>query len=121
MLPLRIESGQAVYSEGTLTLVKSLRAAGISAAYLHDSDDRTFEAKKGAIADLIWVPLAVGLLTNATWDVLKLMLRRVEARKLRVDYTSLESDDVQVTTWSVTGDADAVLEAIDRLRDSRER
>lgn len=121
VLPIREEPGRAVYGEGTLMLVKSLRAAGVSAAYLHDADERLFEAKKSAITEMVWVPLAVGLVTNAAWDLVKLVLRRARSQALRVDYTSLEVDDAAATTWTVTGDADAVLDAIDRLRASGER
>ncbi len=61
-----------MYREETLMLAKIMRAAGINATYLHDADERVFEAKKSAIADLVWVPLAVGLVTNATWDPLSM-------------------------------------------------
>jgi len=121
VLPVREEPGRSVYAESTLMLVKSLRAEGVVAAYLHDADQRVFEAKKSAITELVWIPLAVGLVTQATWDLIKGALRKVGSRRLRVDYTRLEVGDGLATTWTVEGDPEAVLDVIDRLRDSGER
>lgn len=120
VLPLRVGSDGGVYTEGTLMLVKSLRAAGVTAAYLHDPEGRKFEARKSAVSELVWVPLAVGVLSSASWDLIRRLLLRVGPRRLRVDYTSLEQYGAHATTWSVTGDAKSVLDAIERLRDSRE-
>lgn len=119
ILPLDRTALPAVYSEATLMLAKTLRAHEVSAAYLDGPEDRTFEVRKSAVTELVWVPLAVGLVGNATWDIIKTLLGAVRSRRLRVDYTDLEVEGTRATTWSVEGDARAVLRALDQIRESR--
>lgn len=119
VLPLREGRNGGVYSVGTLMLVKALREAGVNAAFLHDPESRTFEVKESAAVDLVLIPLAVGMLSSASWDLVKALLLRGGSRKLEVRYTSLENKGTHATTWTATGDPKAVLDAIDRLRETR--
>src|SRR5674476_83817 len=109
------KDGVGVYDQESLLLVKQLRAAGIDAGYLHDSASRRFEVKKSALATLA-VTLVVGIASSASWDGVKALIRRRPQAQLTVTYVDLKTRDGYATALTATGDAEAVLQAIDRLR-----
>lgn len=116
VLPSRVGSDRAVYSERSVTLVKELRALGVEAAYLDPPERREFEVKKGALSDAIQT-IALGVASAASWDALKVLLLRKPTRRLSVTYLELEDHHGQKgTAWKVEGDSAAVVDVIDKLR-----
>lgn len=118
VMPVRESDGRGIYSEASLSLVKELRAAGITSAYLHDPDHRLFETQKSASA--VVANFLVGIASGAAWDGLKMVLRRRGAGRLTVSYVDLADGNTESTAWTASGDAEAVLAAIERLRPSDE-
>jgi len=119
VLPVRHVNEQGVYTMTSVLLVKKLRAAGLSAEFLDPPESRTFEVKKGAFTDII-VSIALNIGSSAAWDAIKGIFRSRSAEKqprLCVTYVDLDDKDGQRgKAWKVEGDADAVLQAIDKLR-----
>lgn len=115
VLPSTVTDGRGIYSESSVMLVKELRALGADATFAQPSDQRLFEVKKSAEALLIAV--VIGMASNASWDLLKHLLRRSKEARLSVTYVELEDGNGQRgSAWQVRGDADGVIRAIDRLR-----
>jgi hypothetical protein len=115
VMPIRQADGQSVYTQESLLLVKRLRVAGIDARFLDPPDQRTFEVKKSAFALL--GTLVLGIASSAAWDAIKAFFRRESDNKLAITYVDLEDKDGnRGTAWKVEGDSNAVLQAIDKLR-----
>lgn len=119
VLPIRHVNGQGVYTQTSMLLVKQLRAAGLSAEFLDPPESRTFEVKKGVFTEII-VTIALNIGASAAWDAIKAVFRSRsvgEQPKLSVTYVDLDSKDGERgKAWKVEGDSDAVLQAIDKLR-----
>lgn len=119
VLPVRHVNGQGVYTQASVLLVKQLRAAGISAEFLDPPESRTFEVKKSALTVVI-VSIALNIGSSAAWDAIKAIFRSrpaEEQAKLSITYVDLDGKEGQRgTAWKVEGDSDAVLQAIDKLR-----
>jgi hypothetical protein len=118
VLPVRHVNEQGVYTMTSVLLVKKLRAAGLSAEFLDSPESRTFEVKKGAFTDIV-VSIALNIGGSAAWDAIKGVFRSRSAEKqprLSVTYVDLDDKGGQRgMAWKVEGDADAVLQAIDKL------
>ena len=115
VLPLRLQNGKAVYSESSVMLVKELRSMGGEAEFLHPSGERTFEVRKSAVA--LVVAYVIGIASNASWDAMKTLLRKRADRRISVTYVELEHGRGQRgTAWKAEGVSEAVIQAIDRLR-----
>jgi hypothetical protein len=115
VLPLRVVGGTGVYSESSIPVVKELRAFGAAADYAHPSTSRRFEAKKSAE---ILVTLVLGILSSASWDLLKRWMRAKTTTRLSVTYVELQEGNLRRgRAWKIEGDTDGVIQAIDRLRD----
>ena len=103
----------------SVLLVKKLRATGLSAEFLDPPESRTLEVKKDAFTDIV-VSIALSIGSSAAWDAIKGILRSRSPEKqprLCVTYVNLDDKGGQRgKAWKVKGDADAVLEAIDKLR-----
>ena len=119
VLPVRHVNGQGVYAQTSVLLVKQLRAAGLTAEFLDPPESRTFEVKKGAFTTIV-VSIALNIASSAAWDAIKGIFRSQSAgekARLSVTYVDLDGKDGQKgTAWKVEGDCDAVLQAIDKLR-----
>lgn len=120
VLPLRLLNGQGVYAQTSVLLVKRLRAAGISADFLDPPESRTFEVKKSALGTII-VSFAINIGSSAAWDAIKRVFRSRsnDEQKAKLSITYVDLDDKEGrrgTAWKVEGDSDAVLQAIDKLR-----
>jgi hypothetical protein len=119
VLPVSHVGGQGVYTQTSILLVKRLRAGGFNAEFLDPPESRTFEVKKSALTVVI-VSIALNIVSSAAWDAIKAVFRSrpaEEQAKLSVTYLDLDSKDGQRgTAWKVEGDSDAVLQAIDKLR-----
>jgi hypothetical protein len=119
VLPVRHANGQGVYTQTSVLLVKKLRAAGLSAEFLDPPESRTFEVKKSVFTEVI-VSIALNIGGSAAWDAIKAVFRSRSAGeqpKLSVTYVDLDSKDGERgKAWKVEGDSDAVLQAIDKLR-----
>ena len=116
VMPIRQANGQSVYPQESLLLVKRLRAAGIDARFLDSSDKRTFEVQKSAFA--ILGNLVLGIASSAAWDGVKRFFgKRPDNNRLSITYVDLvDKDGTRGTAWKVEGDGDAVLRAIDKIR-----
>jgi len=117
VLPLEYDDeGMALYSEPSVITVKTLRADGIDAAFLDSPDSRMFEVKKGNLETLV-ATLVIGIASNAAWDALKVLVR-ARAARLKLTFVELrDGNKRRGQAWTVEGDSDAVLAAIDKLRD----
>jgi hypothetical protein len=116
VLPLREdERGSGIYPEGTIALVKQLRAAGVKASYVHPSERRLFEGRKGAVADAVYT-VVLGVLSAAGWDGLKGWFGSKERGRLRVTFGQVDGQNGdRVRWWEVEGNAAEAVAAIDRL------
>jgi hypothetical protein len=115
VLPLREIDGIGIYPQGTLTLGKRLRAEGVGAVYLHDSEHRRFEVKKGFVLEAVEA-LLLGIGSSAGWDAIKALLARSKSRQLEVTYLELETPEGKGIAWKAVGEAGAVARAIDLIR-----
>jgi hypothetical protein len=115
VLPLHEdEDGIGVYPEETLTLVKRLRADGVSARYLHPPELRRFEGRKGVIADAAYT-VVLGVLSSAAWDGVKRLLGR-SRKQLKVTFGQVDGPEGDTARWwHVEGDSADTLTAIDKL------
>jgi hypothetical protein len=120
VMPLREQNGLGVYSQESLFLVKDLRSAGVRARFLHDSEARTFEVRKSAEALVGAIILSV--VSNAAWDAIKVLFSRSKKdQQLKVTIVDLrDADGHEATSWTVDGDAEAVIRAIDRLKEEKQ-
>jgi hypothetical protein len=116
IMPIREVEGVAVYPAATVTLVKELRALGVEAEYLDPPERRTFEVKKSGLEMAVGT-VVLGILSNSAWDVIKALLRGTEMKALSVTYADLTRPNEAVRAWKIEGDTEAVLDAIERLRD----
>jgi len=114
ILPIKEVDGVGIYPQDTLFLAKTLRAAGIHAAYLHDSEHRRFVVRNSAIA--VVGAVLLGIASSAGWDGIKALFRGRSSSLVDVTYVDLETDDGRLKAWRASGDADAVLRVIDSLR-----
>jgi hypothetical protein len=112
----RAEDGRGIYGEASLFLVKELRAANVNAAYLDPPKQRLFEVKESAWVDAL-VSIGLGIVTNAAWDAVKAVLRRLHTddQLMEIRYADVSAAGDQ-TEWTVRGPAGEVLNAVDRLR-----
>lgn len=117
VLPRSIDGIVGVYSQGSLFLVKELRAAGINAAFLDESEHRRFEVKKGDLTNLV-VTFVLGIASTGAWEALKVMWGAKFAKEHPLDVTFVRTDrlDVSTTAWRVVGSTGDVLAAMDRLQ-----
>lgn len=115
VLPLAIQDGKAVYTEASVMLVKELRSLGAEAEFSHPSNERVFEVRKSAVA--LVVSYVIGVASNASWELMKRLLRRRAAQRISVTYVELEDGHgLRGKAWKAEGDTDGVIQAIDRIR-----
>lgn len=116
VLPVREDaSGNGIYPEETISLVKELRAAGVRAGFMHRPEQRLFEGRKGVFTDAVYTVL-LGVLGSATWDGVKRLLQRKSREKLKVTFGQADGIDAgSARWWQVEGDTAAVIAAIDKL------
>jgi hypothetical protein len=115
ILPVRDVDGLAVYPEATVTVVKELRSVGVDAHYLDGPERRIFEVKKSGLEVAVGT-LLIGVASAAAWDAVKALLLKLRGRRLSVTYVDLETPNEKTLAWCAEGDAESVLDAIDRLR-----
>lgn len=94
--PIAVEGEIGVYSEAVLTLGKRLRAAGVSAQYVHDRDHRTWLGLNGS--ELL-SSIIVGIFTSGgvaavqsylTQSVSQKRIKVKAGRKTEADGSSVE-------------------------------
>ncbi len=116
ILPVRMANGKAVYTSSSVLVVKLLKAEGVDAEFLDESSQRVFE-EKNSIEVALGAAFVIGIASTAAWDGIKALFRSRRPGKLSVTYLDLEQDEGDhVTGWTVEGESEDVLEAIDRLR-----
>lgn len=76
-----------------------------------------FEVKKNAL-DAAIVAYTLGIGSAASWDALKALFGSKSSGNISITYVNLEDEaGARGEAWKVEGDADDVLDAIDKLRD----
>jgi hypothetical protein len=122
VLPNARSEGLGIYNHSSMMMVKRLRAAGVDAVYLDAPESRTFEVKKGAsllFTSMISVGLGIG--SSAAWDAVKTFFRSRSAKsadKLSITYLDVSGNEGHGRLgWKVEGNSEAVLKAIDKLRE----
>jgi hypothetical protein len=87
ILPHDLDGDRGIYSDQLTTTVKTLRAEGIDARWLHDADHRLWDGKRSAVVDLWIIPFIVGIFSSAGWTALTaLVRRRTGPVKLKIGY-----------------------------------
>ncbi len=119
VLPDRYVDGKGVYPQSTVMVVKELRQLGVDAVFLDPPERRTFEMKKSAVAALA-IAFGISLGASAAWDGIKALFRTKQGPPLSVTFTELNAGDASGKAWKVEGDADAVLQAIEKLQGTPE-
>ena len=88
---------------------------GADAEFSHPSNERVFEVRKSAVA--LVVGYVIGIASNASWDLMKRLLRRRADQRISVTYVELEDGHgLRGKAWKAEGDTDGVIQAIDRIR-----
>jgi hypothetical protein len=67
------DDGRGVYHDSVVTLVKEFKWLGVTAAFAHDREQRTWLGQKSFVPDL--AAFAVGIASNAGWSALWWLLR----------------------------------------------
>lgn len=120
ILPVDLEGDRGVYRSETDILAKSLRAEGVQAWYVHSEGDRSWLALKGAVELAFGVAIAASIIGAAAWDGLKAGFRRwartlEPGQHLKLDVRVVDGD--RSTSVRISGDAEAVVDALDRIPD----
>jgi len=77
LIPRSIEDGVAIYQDSHIYAAKELRASGVDAAFLAESEDRTFVSEFSH--DIVYA-IAIGVASNVSWDAAKAFWAYVRAR-----------------------------------------
>jgi hypothetical protein len=96
ILPTRVESGVAVFSDQVVTIVKDLRSAGLKAQYLSCPGGRQFESTYTDLAAVV-AAFLFSVSTNAAWDVCKATFTYLRAQ-LAGQITAQAKATVRVST-----------------------
>jgi hypothetical protein len=87
ILPHDLDGDRGIYSDQFATTVKALRAEGINADWLHDTDHRLWSGTRSAIVDLWMIPFIVGIASSAGWAALTAIMRhRAGQVKIKIGY-----------------------------------
>ena len=89
LIPRSIEDGVAIYQDSHIYAAKELRASGVDAAFLAESEDRTFVSEFSH--DIVYA-IAIGIASNVSWDAAKAFWAYVRARSqglTRTDQTPM--------------------------------
>jgi hypothetical protein len=115
----RLPNGIGVYDEGVVELYKELMADGIEVTWADIPERRSLEGERSSIADgtlsaIIGFPW--GVLSNATWDWLKLWFSRAPraTQEIQVELARATSPDGSTWDWaSFGGNGPTVVDAMD--------
>lgn len=113
VLPARIGPQGGMYRDAHLTSVKELRAAGVTADFLHPADQRT---GLGEYSAEVVFAFAVGVAQNMTWDAAKAVWGYLRAHAaayatneeppmVRLEVARLRRDGLEIEGLSVTAPA----------------
>lgn len=119
ILPRRLgPAGEGLYDDSVLTLAKDLRAEGVSADYLHPTEERRWIGEKSAVA--LIVEFAIGIGSNAGWTALYELLRRHPEQTVRVR-AARKKDLAAKQEWEwveAEGSGEEVARSLEALRAS---
>jgi hypothetical protein len=115
ILPARVEDGVGVYDDSVVTLVKELRAAGVSAGYQHGPEARRWIGHKGV--STIVLEVVVGIVGNAGWAGICALLRRGGSSRIRIRITRIQRTAVGSDSqwYEIEGPAREVAEILKQL------
>ena len=115
ILPYDLDGDRGIYSDQLATTVKTLRAEGIDARWLHDADHRLWSGERSALVDLWIIPFIVGIASSGGWTALTaLVRRRTGPVKLKIGYRRDPSGSEE--RWiELEGDAADVAAELERL------
>lgn len=120
VLPSRLNGDVGIYSGQTTGLVKQLRAAGVDAAFLHDSQHKQWDVRMGDVPIELVIAVVGGLLTNATWAAAQAVVQKfigssseVHARVVR---QRQDPDGAVENIWlAYSGPKDGFLTALSKM------
>lgn len=104
LIPRSIEDGVAIYQDTHIYAAKELRASGVDAAFLAESEDRTFVSEFSH--DIVYA-IAIGIASNMSWDAAKALWAYVRARSeglarkgetpmVRLQIAKLRHEDLEI-------------------------
>lgn len=113
LIPRGVEDGVAIYQDSHTFTVKDLKAAGVRAAFLAESQDRAFVSEFSH--DVIY-QIAIGIASNLTWDAAKTiwtyvhtrcegLAARSESPRVRLQVAKLSKGDVEIEGLTLEGPA----------------
>ena len=113
ILPIRVQDDVGIYPDEVLTLKKQLRAQGVDADFLHDSDHRRWLGLKGEVVATI----ILGFVTSGGVAAVQSMLtQRFAGRRLRLRAARRRNADGSVVEWfEADGSGDDVARALDKF------
>lgn len=124
LIPRSIEDGVAIYQDSHIYAAKELRASGVDAAFLAESEDRTFVSEFSH--DIVYA-IAIGIASNVSWDTAKAIWAYVRARSeglarkgeapiVRLQVAKFRHGDREIEGLTLEGPAsDEMPEALLRL------
>jgi len=115
ILPARVEDGIGLYHDSVVTLVKELRAAGVSAGYEHGPKARRWIGHKGV--STIVLDVVLGILGNAGWAGIYALLKRGGSSRIRIRITRLQRTALGSDSqwYEIEGPAREVAEILKQL------
>lgn len=119
ILPERIDGDIGIYRDELLTFVKALRAEGVDAAFLHDSEHREWLALMGDVPTSMLIGVASSFIGSAAWYAfLKLTGAGPGSKKVRIKFGRYNQDGAE--WFEGKGDADGVNRALEQFAGSKE-
>jgi hypothetical protein len=118
VLPRRMDAeGRGLYHDSVLSLVKTFKADGIDAAFLHDSDQRGWIGEKSLTTDFLTLALGVG--SAAGWDGVKRLFRgRLSSSQTKAVIYRKTEDPSGKSVWEMyefEGSGEDVATLMERL------
>jgi hypothetical protein len=124
LIPRALEDGVAIYQDSHIYAAKELRGSGVNAAFLAESEDRTFVSEFSH--DVVY-QIAIGIASNLTWDIAKAIWTYVRARceglarggetpAVRLQIAKLHKGDLEIEGLTLEGPAtEEIPEALLRV------
>ena len=120
VLPLKIEGEVGTYPGHASQVAKDLRAGGIDAAFLHDSEHRQWRVLMGDLPMEIVIGIGTGIASAASWAALVAAFRQVfppnSQVNARVFRQRRDADGTVRSAWlEYEGEVDGFLTALPQI------
>jgi hypothetical protein len=120
VLPREVdEHGRGIYDDSVVTVVKELRAEGITAEFQHAQDKRIW-AGEDAVAEIA-LTIMLGIVSNAGWAALCRLLRKsYNEDRVRIRVARFRNKDSVITFdwYKAEGPGKSVAAALEALEPS---